>query len=152
MSVFGLLKQNGAIIGGLGFISALVSAIIIWVTMASGDTDAAIASQVGQRMIFMAVVMPLILVGLMHLGREQIGSAPRNTMMTAFALIGAGGGLFSAMVYFFVGFQVPSLFAGVDTFVLFDTLVPFLFSTGLITTITTGIGGAIGAYMISPAE
>jgi len=151
MSVFALLRANGSLIGTIGFASALVSALLVWGGMSSAEGDVAIAQQVSNLMIVMAVVSPLVLFGLMYWGRENIGQVKKNTLAIAFGLIGIGGGVFSALVYFFIGFQVPTLFAGADTFVLFDTLVPTLFSTGLIIAITTAIAGVAGGMMLGNA-
>lgn len=147
MSITGLLKANVALISTIGLSSALISALIVWVTTLGMDAGVELATVVGQRAIALAVIVPLIMLGFMYLRRDKLVEASPGKLAIVFGLIGAGGGLFSALIYLYIGFQVPALFKSVDLIIHMDNMLPPLMPAGLATVITSTIAGLAGSFM-----
>ena len=147
-----LFKKLAYQIGTLGFVGVIVGGLSAWWSIVRADGDIAIATEISNLMIVLAVLMPLAFAGLSYTEREIILKTPRITVAIVLSIIGLLSGLFAVAIYFFIGFQVPAQFAGADSLVMFEILVPVLFSTGLIVAVITTIAGALlGFTMGAPA-
>ena len=151
MSLVELLKKFGYQIGVLGLASALIGAALTWWAISTGDADLAIANTVANLMMILVVAIPLVFFGLCYREQQIIRQTKRSTAAIALGIIGLAGGAFASMVYFYVGFQLPTVFTGADMFVIFDVLVPALFSWGIAVLVVTAITGvAISFWMTDP--
>ncbi|GEM_PF-4433795 len=151
MTVFEQIKENASLISTLGLTSALASAALVWLTTISIDEEVALATTVGERVIIMAFVIPLIVLGFLYYRRNTLtGSA--STLAIAFGLIGFGSGLFCAMIYLYIGFQIPSLVKSVDIIVHMDNMLPALIPGSIATIITTTITSAVGVVFFRQSD
>lgn len=141
MTVFQVFKKFAYHIGVLGLLSGIVGAVITWSSISPGRDDQAMASNIGDMMIFLVVLIPLGYLGLCYLELDVITTVKRNTVAMGLGIVGLLGGAFASSVYFYIGFQLPTLFLEADMFIVFDTLVPALFSTGLIVIVLTMVVG-----------
>jgi len=148
MTVMQLFKQLANQIGTLGFIGAVVGGLSAWWGIIRADGDIPIATEIGNLMIVLTVLIPLAFAGLSYTEQKIIGNQSRLKVAMVLSIIGLLGGLFAVAIYFFIGFQVPVRFAGADSMVIFNTLLPVFFSMGLIVAVITAVTGALVGFKI----
>lgn len=132
----------------LGLAGAVVSAIVIWLTMSATENDPiALAIQVGGNMGITAFLLIPVAYWIMFLHRERFAILPRNKLAIAFTLIGIFGGVTNALIYFLIGFQLPTMSLDLDTIVHWDYMLPAMPIGTILMILMTTLGVVAGALM-----
>lgn len=147
MGFLELVKSYGTIVGPLSIAGGLASASLAWLTILTNQDHMRIAVQVGQQLMFLAILLPIVALVMLYRWRDDLAQTPRNQLAPAFALIGAGGGLFCIFIYYYINLQVPVIFKGVDVATHTQTLVPEMGPGALMTIITTTVAMIAGAML-----